>query len=184
VPARLGGVAAAVHRAPLAPAGRRAVVEARRAGVRGADAHAPRLLGAAEHRGRVQRDHAERAARRVGRLALAERGPAVGPDGEVRARARVHEPLVDVRDRRGGRGLAGHPGLHGGVDRLAQRPRLVEDGAGHAPLALEQPGAGEPQREVGRGAQALDAPAPALPDGVDEVEGGATAEPVKVRNHF
>src|SRR4051794_41516744 len=69
VAARLGLVAARAHRAPAAAPGGRAVVEARAARLRGADAQALALRGRPEQRGGVERDHAQGAAGRVGRRA-------------------------------------------------------------------------------------------------------------------
>ena len=75
MPARLGLVAAQRHRAPAPAAGRRAIVEARRARLRGADADARGLVRRAEHARRIERDRAQRA-RAPGRRARARRGRA------------------------------------------------------------------------------------------------------------
>ena len=98
VAARLGGVPARLHRAPAAPAGGRAVVEARAARVGRADADARALGRGAEHLRGVEREHAERPARRVGGGALAEHRHAV-LEPQLRPVAGVHEPVVDERHR-------------------------------------------------------------------------------------
>ena len=109
-------------------AGRRAVVEARGAGVRAADPHArrarPRCRACAPRRSATM---PERAARRVGRArARTSSGRPSAPATSAGREPGEREPVVDQRDGRavGRRPLDG--GAHAGVDRLAQLARLGE----------------------------------------------------------
>ena len=173
VAARLRDVAAAAHRAPQPPGRRRAVVEARAAGVRRADPR-PRALARCRASAR-RRARARRARGAAGRRAAtgAAAAPPSGPRASVSgATAAGSQPSI-VSSARRGHGLAG--------DRRDERARRCSRAA-RAPRAAarrrrprpREPGASSSarssqQHEVGRRDERLDVAPPALAQRVDEV---------------
>ena len=127
VAAGLGLVAAQRHRAPAPAPGRRAVVEARRARRRGADADARRLRRRAQHARGVERHGGQRAPRPGRRGSRSPRtGVPSSATAQLRPRAGVRQPASMVATAAARRGLVGERRLHAGVDRLAQLARLAQ----------------------------------------------------------
>ena len=176
----LGGVAATAHGAPASGRGSRGVVEAGAARLRGADPQAVALIGAEQGR-RVECDASESVLDRVRWWPFAEDMNAVGRALQARWQRRVHQPAIDLEDRRCGRWAVIDRGLDAAIDRGAQPAGGSELGEGDVRGVLEQIRLGEPQREIGCGDERLDVAPPALALGVDEIDRAAPAEPIPPR---
>ena len=170
---RLGLVAAQRHRAPAPAPGRRAVVEARRARLRGADADARRLGRRAEHARGVER-HRSRARGATG--SAGSRSPRTGVPSAatascVRAPACASQPSMRATAAARRRGsCASAACTQASIASRSSRASRSTRGASRVGGAGSELGAHEPQAEVVGRDERLDAPAPALAQRVDEVE--------------